>query len=88
VAVTDEEIFAAKAVVDHAGVGCEPASAASIAGVRKLAASGDIARNERVAAVLTGHLLKDPGAPADSQLPAPLSYVAAMEMLKRAINYN
>jgi threonine synthase len=61
-AVTDAEIFAAKRVVDHCGVGCEPASAASVAGVRALVARGVIARDERVVAVLTGHLLKDPGA--------------------------
>jgi len=83
VAVSDEEIFAAKAVIDHAGVGCEPASAASIAGVRRLAASGEIGRNERVVAVLTGHLLKDPGKP-ESELPSPLSYGAAMDILRRA----
>ena len=59
--VTDDEIFAAKAVVDRCGVGCEPASAASVAGVRALAARGMIRRDERVVAVLTGHLLKDPG---------------------------
>jgi threonine synthase len=80
-AVTDEEIFAAKAVVDHAGVGCEPASAASIAGVRKLVATGEIAPKARVAAVLTGHLLKDPGVPASS-LSTPLSYQAAMDVLR------
>jgi threonine synthase len=62
-AVTDAEIFAAKRVVDRCGVGCEPASAASVAGVRALAARGVIGRDERVVAVLTGHLLKDPGAP-------------------------
>ena len=61
--VTDDEIFAAKAVVDRCGVGCEPASAASVAGVRALAARGMIRRDERVVAVLTGHLLKDPGSP-------------------------
>jgi threonine synthase len=61
-AVTDAEIFAAKRVVDRCGVGCEPASAASVAGVRALAARGVIGRDERVVAVLTGHLLKDPGA--------------------------
>jgi threonine synthase len=83
VAVSDEEIFAAKAVVDHAGVGCEPASAASIAGVRKLVASGEIASGARVAAVLTGHLLKDPGAAADSSIAAPLSYAAAMDVLRK-----
>jgi threonine synthase len=59
--VTDEEIFAAKAVIDHCGVGCEPASAASVAGVRALTSRGVIRRDERVVAVLTGHLLKDPG---------------------------
>lgn len=59
--VTDEEIFAAKAVIDRCGVGCEPASAASVAGVRALAQRGVIKRGERVVAVLTGHLLKDPG---------------------------
>jgi threonine synthase len=60
-AVSDEEIFAAKGVIDRAGVGCEPASAASVAGVRALVARGVIRRNARVVAVLTGHLLKDPG---------------------------
>ena len=59
--VTDEEILEAKAVVDASGIGCEPASAASVAGVRKLAAQGVIRRGERVVAVLTGHILKDPG---------------------------
>jgi hypothetical protein len=39
-------------------------------------------------AVLTGHLLKDPGAPPESALPAPLSYGAAMDILRRATNYN
>ena len=59
--MTDEEILEAKAVVDASGVGCEPASAASVAGVRKLAAEGVIGAGERVVAVLTGHILKDPG---------------------------
>ncbi|HKF43281.1 MAG TPA: threonine synthase [Thermoanaerobaculia bacterium] len=59
--VTDEEILEAKAVVDASGVGCEPASAASVAGVRKLAAQGVIRQGDRVVAVLTGHILKDPG---------------------------
>jgi threonine synthase len=60
VAVSDEEIFAAKRVIDASGVGCEPASAASVAGVRALVERGDIARDQRIVAVLTGHLLKDP----------------------------
>ncbi len=58
--VTDEEILAAKAVIDRAGVGCEPASAASVAGVRRLVAEGTIGRDDEVVAILTGHLLKDP----------------------------
>ena len=59
-AVSDEAIFEAKAVVDTAGVGCEPASAASVAGVRQLLQSGIIRPGQVVVAVLTGHLLKDP----------------------------
>lgn len=60
-AASDAEILEAKATIDAAGVGCEPASAASVAGARKLAAAGVIARDARVVAVLTGHVLKDPG---------------------------
>ncbi len=57
--VTDAEILAAKAIIDRAGIGCEPASAATLAGVRKLVARGVIKRDERVVGVLTGNLLKD-----------------------------
>ena len=60
--VSDAEILEAKAVIDAAGVGCEPASAASVAGVARLRREGTIGAHERVVAVLTGHLLKDPGA--------------------------
>jgi threonine synthase len=60
--VTDAEIMDAKAIVDASGVGCEPASAASVAGVRKLVREGTIRASDRVVAVLTGHVLKDPGA--------------------------
>jgi threonine synthase len=60
--VTDGEILEAKAVVDSSGVGCEPASAASVAGARQLVQRGVIARGDRVVALLTGHVLKDPGA--------------------------
>ncbi len=61
IAVGDDEILEAKAVVDGAGVGCEPASAASVAGVRRLIRDGTIRKEARVVAVLTGHVLKDPG---------------------------
>jgi threonine synthase len=60
-AVADAEILDAKAVIDASGVGCEPASAASVAGVRKLRGEGVIAADAHVVAVLTGHVLKDPG---------------------------
>jgi threonine synthase len=60
-AVTDEQILEAKAAVDASGVGCEPASSASVAGARELARRGTIAPGARVVAVLTGHVLKDPG---------------------------
>jgi len=60
--VSDDDIMDAKAVIDSSGVGCEPASAASVAGVAKLRRGGVIAPSHRVVSVLTGHLLKDPGA--------------------------
>jgi threonine synthase len=59
-AVTDRQILDAKAMVDAAGIGCEPGSAASVAGVRKLVEMGVIPPGARVVCVLTGHLLKDP----------------------------
>jgi threonine synthase len=58
--VTDAEILEAKAVVDRAGIGCEPASAAGVAGARRLVREGTIGPRDRVVAVLTGHVLKDP----------------------------
>ena len=60
--VTDDEIMDAKSVVDRAGIGAEPASCATVAGLRKLVASGVIRSDERIVGVLTGHLLKDPDA--------------------------
>jgi threonine synthase len=60
--VTDQEILDAKAQVGAGGLGCEPASAASVAGARKLVKEGIIAADERVVCILTGHQLKDPTA--------------------------
>jgi threonine synthase len=60
--VSDADIMDAKAMVDRVGIGCEPASAAALAGVRKLVAEGTIHPDQVVVAVLTGNLLKDPGA--------------------------
>jgi threonine synthase len=58
--VSDEELMQAKGDIDRMGIGCEPASATTLAGVRKLRASGVIGTRERVVCVLTGHVLKDP----------------------------
>jgi threonine synthase len=57
--VTEQEIADAKAVIGQCGIGCEPASAATLAGIRKLVASGDMASSADVVAVLTGNTLKD-----------------------------
>ncbi len=58
--VEDDEILEAKAVVDAAGIGAEPASCAAVAGVRRLVSEGHVQPWDRVVCVLTGHLLKDP----------------------------
>ena len=58
--VSDEQIFEAKAALAKDGVGCEPASAASVAGIQKLVQSGKVENGADVVAVLTGHQLKDP----------------------------
>jgi threonine synthase len=57
--VTDEEIGEAKAMIGHDGIGCEPASATTLAGIRKLAHMGHLDRGAVIAAILTGHALKD-----------------------------
>lgn len=58
--VTEQEIADAKAVIGRDGIGCEPASAVTLAGIKKLVAAGTISHNEDVLALLTGHVLKDP----------------------------
>ncbi len=60
--VTDQEIMDAKAKVGAGGIGCEPASAASVAGAKLLRQQDVIGADERVVCILTGHLLKDPTA--------------------------
>jgi threonine synthase len=60
--VSDQEILDAKAKVGAGGFGCEPASAASVAGARLLRREGVIAPSDRVVCILTGHELKDPTA--------------------------
>jgi threonine synthase len=60
--VSDEQMLDAKAQVGAHGLGCEPASAASVAGAKLLREEGVIAPGERVVCILTGHQLKDPTA--------------------------
>jgi threonine synthase len=83
--VSDTEIMQAKHVIDATGIGCEPASAASGAGVRKMVADGVIEPGERVVAVLTGHLLKDPAAIMD-QPPGATAIEPTVADLERALD--
>lgn len=57
--VTDEELGEAKAMIGRDGIGCEPASATTLAGIRKLVRGGQLQGDATIAAVLTGHALKD-----------------------------
>lgn len=57
--VSEQEIALAKAEIGAEGIGCEPASAVTLAGLKKLVAQGKIGREERVVLILTGHTLKD-----------------------------
>jgi len=57
--VTDDEILDAKAEIDRVGIGCEPASAATLAGVRKLVRKGLLPADTIATGILTGHVLKD-----------------------------
>lgn len=58
--VTEVEIAQAKAEIGAEGIGCEPASAVTLAGLKKLVKQGFVKREESVVLVLTGNLLKDP----------------------------
>ncbi|HEY7908261.1 MAG TPA: pyridoxal-phosphate dependent enzyme, partial [Thermomicrobiales bacterium] len=55
----DEALLAAKWQIDHAGIGCEPASAASLAGIKALRERGIIQPGDDIVGILTGHVLKD-----------------------------
>ncbi len=57
--VTDDEIAEAKALIGLDGIGCEPASATTLAGLRKLRGEGKLEKDATVVAILTGHALKD-----------------------------
>ncbi|HYA33747.1 MAG TPA: threonine synthase [Candidatus Bathyarchaeia archaeon] len=83
--VTDEEILKAqKDLARLEGIGVEPASAASIAGLRKLIDQGTIDRDEIVACVATGHLLKDPEVVLKASRP-PIEVEADLEALYAAL---
>lgn len=58
--VSELEIAEAKAEIGAEGIGCEPASAVTLAGLKKLRRSGFVQSHESVVLILTGHLLKDP----------------------------
>ncbi|MHA1895433.1 MAG: threonine synthase [Candidatus Helarchaeota archaeon] len=60
--VTEDEIMNAKAKVDAAGIGAEPASCATVAGIKKLIDQGIIDKSDMVTGILTGNILKDPDA--------------------------
>jgi threonine synthase len=57
--VSEAEIADAKAIIGKDGIGCEPASATTVAGIRKMRREGFIKARDRIVAVLTGHVLKD-----------------------------
>ena len=59
ITVSEQEIADAKAMIGRDGIGCEPASATTVAGIRKLVNENQIKKHESVVAILTGHLLKD-----------------------------
>ncbi len=85
--VSDEELLAAKRAIDAAGIGCEPASAVTLAGLQRMRAEGTVKGHERVVCVLTGHLLKDPdvvvsGGQATGRI---LEVEATLEAVKRAL---
>ena len=86
-AVTDEEILAAyRDLARLEGVFCEPASAASVAGVRKMAAAGHLDPDATVVAVLTGHGLKDPHT-AERQVPGVLEAAPTLGAVAVALGW-
>ncbi len=57
--VSEQEIALAKAQIGAEGIGCEPASAVTLAGLKKLVSDGRVGTEERAVLILTGHTLKD-----------------------------
>jgi len=58
--VSEAEMALAKAEIGSDGIGCEPASAVTLAGLKKLVKQGFVKSGETVVLILTGHVLKDP----------------------------
>ncbi|MCL9815974.1 threonine synthase [Natronocalculus amylovorans] len=84
ISVTDDEITQAQRDLAAEGVGVEPASAASVAGLRKLVSEGIVSTDEDVVCLTTGHLLKDPDAAfaaGDDPEPVPNDTDAVLEHL-------
>jgi len=86
-AVTDDEILAAYRDLPRLeGVFCEPASAASVAGLRKVAAAGRLDPDATIVAVLTGHGLKDPHT-AERQVPGVIEAAPTLGAVARALGW-
>jgi threonine synthase len=84
--VTDRELMDAKREIDGAGIGCEPASATTWAGVKKLRASGVIGDAQSVVCVLTGHILKDPDAILKSSTGRTIAIEPTIAAVERALS--
>ncbi|MCL2550470.1 MAG: threonine synthase [Methanimicrococcus sp.] len=83
--VTDDELIQAqKDLAQLEGIGVEPASATSVAGLRKLVEAGLISKNETVVCVTTGHLLKDPEE-VISVCAEPVTVEANLDALRKAV---
>lgn len=84
--VTDDEILSAQKMLARTeGIGVEPASAASIAGLLKLTEKGEIDKGERVVCIVTGHLLKDPNTAINACV-EPIEIEADVKALSKIIN--
>ena len=84
--VTDNEILSAQKLLARTeGIGVEPASAASIAGLLKLIESGEVDKGEQVVCIVTGHLLKDPNTAINACV-EPVEIEANVEALSKIIN--
>jgi threonine synthase len=87
IAVTDDEILAMQRdLAQKEGIGVEPSSAASVAGLKKLVKAGIVDPNEHVVCVVTGHLLKDPETIINQCAP-PISCEATLPSLLEALGF-